>query len=208
MIINGLKMLVQQGGATMVVIMGCSVLCLAVVLERAFSLAGKNIDLKKLWTKASPLLESGNAAQAKHLLTQLKSKSPVFQSLAKDFTGREPAENDATISLEDESLDRERFLPVLATLSVVSPFIGLFGTVIGIMNTFSDIAAQGTTNPSVVSRGVAEALVNTAGGMLVAIIAVVFYNIFRSWNKNYIKQLRIFASRWIETAYKNGGDAK
>ena len=69
-----------------------------------------------------------------------------------------------------------RALPLLATTASVTPFIGLFGTVWGIMNTFRAIGATGSTSILTVAPGIAEALVNTAAGLLAAIPAVVAYN--------------------------------
>ncbi|MEM8979690.1 MAG: protein TolQ [Pseudomonadota bacterium] len=81
---------------------------------------------------------------------------------------------DVAIQKEAESLDRG--LPILATVGSTAPFIGLFGTVWGIMNAFIEIAEQQNTNLAVVAPGIAEALLATGLGLLAAIPAVVFYN--------------------------------
>lgn len=81
---------------------------------------------------------------------------------------------DVAIAKESETL--QRGLPVLATVGSTAPFVGLFGTVWGIMNSFIEIAEQGNTNLAVVAPGIAEALLATALGLLAAIPAVVFYN--------------------------------
>jgi biopolymer transport protein TolQ len=78
------------------------------------------------------------------------------------------------IGAEQERL--QRALPLLATTASVTPFIGLFGTVWGIMNTFHAIGATGSTSIVTVAPGIAEALINTAAGLLAAIPAVVAYN--------------------------------
>jgi len=72
----------------------------------------------------------------------------------------------------------QRFLPFLATTASATPFIGLFGTVWGIMNTFRAIAMSGSTSIVTVAPGIAEALVNTAAGLAAAIPAVIAYNAF------------------------------
>jgi biopolymer transport protein ExbB len=73
----------------------------------------------------------------------------------------------------------ERHLLVLGTLGNNAPFIGLFGTVLGIIKAFNDLALQGTAGSTVVMRGISEALVATALGLLIAIPAVVAYNHFQ-----------------------------
>lgn len=81
---------------------------------------------------------------------------------------------DVAIAKEADTL--QRGLPVLATVGSTAPFIGLFGTVWGIMNAFIEIAEQGNTNLAVVAPGIAEALLATGLGLLAAIPAVIFYN--------------------------------
>jgi biopolymer transport protein ExbB len=74
---------------------------------------------------------------------------------------------------------------VLATIGATSPFVGLFGTVWGIMNSFIGIAESQTTNLAVVAPGIAEALLATALGLVAAIPAVVFYNLYARWLSTY-----------------------
>ncbi|MCY4304330.1 MAG: protein TolQ [Aestuariivita sp.] len=88
--------------------------------------------------------------------------------------GRIDRSMDVAISREAESL--QKGLPILATVGSTAPFIGLFGTVWGIMNAFIEIAEQQNTNLAVVAPGIAEALMATGLGLLAAIPAVIFYN--------------------------------
>jgi len=74
---------------------------------------------------------------------------------------------------------------ILATIGAVAPFVGLFGTVWGIMNSFIGISKQHTTNLAVVAPGIAEALLATALGLVAAIPAVVMYNLFSRWIAGY-----------------------
>lgn len=89
-------------------------------------------------------------------------------------TARIDRSMDVAISKEAERL--QKGLPVLATVGSTAPFVGLFGTVFGIMNSFIEIAAQQNTNLAVVAPGIAEALLATGIGLLAAIPAVIFYN--------------------------------
>lgn len=94
--------------------------------------------------------------------------------LIANATSRIDRSMDVAIAKEAETL--QRGLPVLATVGATAPFVGLFGTVWGIMNAFVEIAEQQNTNLAVVAPGIAEALLATALGLLAAIPAVVFYN--------------------------------
>lgn len=99
----------------------------------------------------------------------------------------------------------------LATVGAIAPFIGLFGTVWGIMNSFIGIAQSQTTNLAVVAPGIAEALLATAIGLVAAIPAVVIYNVFARWTASYkaivsdvAAQVLLLQSRDLDIAASNG----
>ena len=93
-----------------------------------------------------------------------------------------------------ESLRLESRLPLLATIGSSTPFVGLFGTVIGIINAFTGIGAAGSASLAVVAPGIAEALIATAIGLFAAIPATIFYNIFVSRLRDLQEAIRLFAS--------------
>ena len=102
--------------------------------------------------------------QAGHDAGQIKSLAGIERALQR--------------AMGVEGARLQRFLPFLATTASASPFIGLFGTVWGIMNSFRAIASSGSTSIVTVAPGIAEALVNTAAGLAAAIPAVIAYNAF------------------------------
>ena len=91
----------------------------------------------------------------------------------------------------------ESALGFLATTGSASPFIGLFGTVWGIMDTFKGIGARGTATLAVVAPGISEALIATAAGLAAAIPAVIFYNYFLNQSKNMVQEMENFASELL-----------
>ncbi len=97
----------------------------------------------------------------------------------------------------------EKRVPFLATTASVTPFIGLFGTVWGIMSSFSNIGTQGSTDLAVVAPGIAEALVATAAGLAAAIPAVYFYNHFTTKVKTYAGEMDDFALEFLNIAERN-----
>jgi len=99
-----------------------------------------------------------------------------------------------TILRETDGIEKQ--LGILATIGSVSPFVGLFGTVWGIMNSFSAIAARHDTTLAVVAPGIAEALFATAMGLLAAIPAVIFYNRFVAEIGRYVNSLDAFADEY------------
>ncbi len=102
-----------------------------------------------------------------------------------------------------EVLKLERRLPFLATTGSTTPFIGLFGTVWGIMNAFQNIGVTESANISVVAPGVSEALIATAAGLAAAIPAVIFYNFYVNWVKRLSIQMDDFALEYLTVIERN-----
>lgn len=97
----------------------------------------------------------------------------------------------------------EKRVPFLATTASITPFIGLFGTVWGIIFAFQSIGAQGSTSLSVVAPGIAEALVATAAGLFAAVPAVYFYNAFTTRVKDFATQMDDFALEFLNISERN-----
>ena len=100
-------------------------------------------------------------------------------------------------NIEKQMIIIEKNFTFLATVGSTAPFIGLFGTVWGIMNSFQSIAISRNTSLAIVAPGIAEALFATALGLLAAIPAVVAYNKFNTDSKNYFQKLENFSKRFI-----------
>jgi biopolymer transport protein TolQ len=97
----------------------------------------------------------------------------------------------------------EHRVPFLATTASITPFIGLFGTVWGIMSAFQGIASVGSTNLGVVAPGIAEALIATAAGLFAAIPAVYFYNLLTQRVKLFAAEMDDFALEFLNIAERN-----
>ncbi len=105
-------------------------------------------------------------------------------------------ERSMDVAVAKEAEDLQRGLPVLATIGSTTPFVGLFGTVWGIMNAFIEIAEQQNTNLAVVAPGIAEALLATGLGLLAAIPAVIFYNKLSSDSDRILSGYEAFADEF------------
>ena len=101
------------------------------------------------------------------------------------------------VSTEREMLTIEKYFTFLATVGSTAPFIGLFGTVWGIINSFQSIAISRNTSLAIVAPGIAEALFATALGLLAAVPAVVAYNKFNSDARKYLQKIENFSKRFL-----------
>jgi biopolymer transport protein TolQ len=136
-------------------------------------------------------------AMAALFVAAMREWKRSFESQAKSFAGlqmRIEKVMDVTIAREVERLERR--LLVLATVGSAGPFVGLFGTVWGIMTSFQAIAASKNTSLAVVAPGIAEALFATAIGLIAAIPATIFYNKFISEVTRHSQRLERFAGEF------------
>jgi biopolymer transport protein TolQ len=134
-----------------------------------------------------PIVNIFKSAMAE--LIKTKSKSSTVQSAR--------VERVLEISTDNQIKNIEKNFTFLATVGATAPFIGLFGTVWGIMNSFQSIAISRNTSLAIVAPGIAEALFATALGLLAAIPAVIAYNKFNSDSKKYISRIDNFCKRFL-----------
>jgi biopolymer transport protein ExbB len=163
-------------------LIGLSVVSVTVMVERTISMAGFRPDLEGLGRKLLSLLGQGDYQGAKEVLGP--GRSPEVRvglvGIGELPRGRNAAIEAMASARSQERLRLERYLGVLGTLGNNAPFIGLFGTVLGIIKAFADLARnQGGGGAAVVMAGISEALVATAVGLVVAIPAVIAFNIFQ-----------------------------
>ena len=126
-----------------------------------------------------------------------KNSMQVLLKYKRSSTLDEKMSNMLEINIEQQMEKIEKKYTFLATVGSTAPFIGLFGTVWGIMNSFQSIAISRNTSLAIVAPGIAEALFATALGLLAAIPAVVAFNKFTSDSKKYSQKLENFSKRFL-----------
>lgn len=172
--------LLQKGGITVVVLALLSVLSIAITLERAWAYRRftRLLDESSSALRAA-LREGGLRAVDGFCRAKSSPLAEVLLSgLAKAGRGKDEVDGAMEIAGRRELLRLERSIGVLGTIGSTAPFIGLFGTVLGIIRAFSDLSIADGASPAVVADGIAEALIATAAGLFVAVPAVVAYNWF------------------------------
>jgi biopolymer transport protein ExbB len=183
MLTQKLMRLTIVGGSewVMVLLLLLSMISIAIIIERLFFFHKRRQELDRLDGLLSPILiGKANRNRLKEVLA--KEEDPTLKAaMNEDPSGsdREANEKIVASTLTRERLRLERRLAFLGTLGNNAPFIGLFGTVLGIIRAFHDISLETKANTSVVMAGISEALVATAIGLFVAIPAVLFYNYFQ-----------------------------
>lgn len=159
-----------------------------------------NKGLEELYKKASP--EDADHPMAKLYIVGLREWEQAKDEDSENNTTLQVGVVDRVRQLMNAKLNRElehleKLLPFLATVGSTAPFIGLLGTVWGIMNSFQSIGATKNTSLAVVAPGIAEALLATALGLFAAIPAVVAYNRFSTELSRYAIRLEVFVAEFV-----------
>jgi biopolymer transport protein ExbB len=198
----------RLGGLTLILILAASVLSLGVAVERWMALWNVSHESRALSDVIGRHLLRGDLPSARGAA----ERSPaLIADLFRVAFERLEHTRSVTPALE-AAVERERAqlgmrlkknLWILGTVGATTPFVGLFGTVAGIMRSFRDlgldVSAGGTGGSAAVMTGISEALVSTAAGILVAVLAVVLYNYFQSRISRISIEIRLLAEEFVET---------
>jgi biopolymer transport protein ExbB len=199
----GILGMIQEGYYATYPLLFISIICLAIIFERMWALWGVAPRTAKLADALVPQLRQGKFNEALQA-TQARGTAAerIYHTL---ISGAQTMDRDHLLELDDErryqeGLEFKRYIWVLATAGASAPFIGLFGTVVGILVAFQSMAIMGTGGFSVVAAGISAALISTALGLAVAIVAVIFYNYFSVKVENINAMQHINDDRLIDAA--------
>tara|TARA_B110000008_G_scaffold156779_1_gene157683 strand:- start:8300 stop:8896 length:597 start_codon:yes stop_codon:yes gene_type:complete len=176
-----------------------SIIGVAIILERFWSLRKSQIIPDGLIVEIKTMIKQNSLDNNK--VNILKNSSPLGDLLAVAIDKRKD-----TVEVIKSALDEragiivhnlERYLGVLVTIATVAPLLGLFGTIIGMVELFSSFTSSGH-DVAVFARGISIALYNTAGGIVVAVPAMIAYRFFRSKIDNYLNEMEHYAIQIVE----------
>ncbi|MBN1210316.1 MAG: MotA/TolQ/ExbB proton channel family protein [Myxococcaceae bacterium] len=207
MSLNELLHYLRLGGVTLALLLFASVVALGVAIERLIALWGVSERSRALGETVHKHLLRGDVTAAR--TASERSDAAVadiflagFDRLERVKTNGGGVESAVERERAQVGLRLRRNLWILATIGSITPFVGLFGTVAGIMRSFKDLGldveAGGTGGTATVMTGISEALVATAVGILVAVQAMVFYNYFQARLARVIVELRLLGDEFVE----------
>jgi len=172
--------IIKSGGWMMFPIIVCSIVAMAIIIERLWSLQRKRIIPNELVPYIWQLFRENKLDDV--AIRRIKLSSPLGRILAAGLVNRKHGREIMKTSIEEVGRqvthDLERYLNALGSIASITPLLGLLGTVDGIIRVFSDIAVGGMGDPSVLSGGISEALICTASGLTVAIPSLFFHRFF------------------------------
>ncbi len=193
--------LLKVGGFTMYILLACSILSLTIIFERYMYYRKRSkIKRPEFMLNIRKELEKGNV---KNALDICKNTDTPFSSVVcaglnlyghSEVVISNTMEREVTI----ETTKLERYTSVVGTIGSTAVYIGLFGTVLGIIRAFGDISVAGSGGINVVINGISEALVGTAVGLCVAVPAVIAYNYFVKRVDSFITDMELCASEIMD----------
>ena len=189
--------------SVIIILIACSVYSWAIIFDKILMFKRINKDSEdfeeRFWkSKSAETFYNSLPAALDNPMAQLfkDSMQAVMKSRSKTNISQR-LENILEVNIEKQMNVVNNKFTFLATVGYTAPFIGLFGTVWGIMNSFQSIAISRNTSLAIVAPGIAEALFATALGLLAAIPAVIAYNKFGNDSKKYSQKLENFSKRFI-----------
>ena len=189
--------------SVIIILIACSVYSWAIIIDKyrlfkKINLSSEEFEDKFWKSKSAETLFNSLPTTSDDPMTELFKDS--MESLLKSKSKTNLMEKMAgmlEVGIEKQISKIDKGFTFLATVGSTAPFIGLFGTVWGIMNSFQSIAISRNTSLAIVAPGIAEALFATALGLLAAIPAVVAYNRFNSESRKYSQKLENFSKRFL-----------
>jgi biopolymer transport protein ExbB len=173
--------IVRAGGPVMWPIILCSIIAAAIVFERLWTLQDRRVLPRDLTARVQQLIDANQVNE--RVIEAIARNSPLGRVLAAGLAHRHRPREVMMDRIEDTGRhvihELERFLNTLGTIAGISPLLGLLGTVTGIIRAFNAIQAGGMGDPRMLSGGIAEALLTTAAGLIVAIPSLIAYRYLR-----------------------------
>lgn len=174
--------LIKAGGWLMLPIVICSIVALVITLERAKQLRFASVAPKQLREELIEQLKNRGDIDRTHL-ANIKQNSPLGDVLATGLMYRQYGLESMTMHMQNRASVQihalEKNINMLGTIGAITPLLGLLGTVLGIISSFLAITDGAMQDPTMLAAGVSQALITTAGGMFVAIPALVAYRFFQ-----------------------------
>ncbi|HEY8554280.1 MAG TPA: MotA/TolQ/ExbB proton channel family protein [Burkholderiales bacterium] len=192
--------LIQAGGIAMWPLMLFSVAALAIIGERFWSLQRKYVCPPNLIPQVQQWLERNELDDAR--IELVRQSSPLGRVVAAGLVNRHRDREIIKEAVENAGRhtvpELERYLRTLGTIATIAPFLGLLGTVLGMIDMFAGISTRGIGDPSIIAGGISQALIATATGLAVAIPAVIFYRYFRGRVSELVFDMEQEALRFME----------
>ena len=196
--------IIQQAGWPIWLLLTASVIALALIIERLLYLRRRRVLPPNLLDEVIRVYHNGKISS--EVISNLEQNSPLGRVLAAGLRNVDAPRDAMKESIEEAGQgaahELERFLTTLGTIATLAPLMGLFGTVIGMIEIFGSQTAIGT-NPAQLAHGISVALYNTGFGLAIAMPTLVFYRHFRALVDSFVVDMEQQAVKFVDTVHGN-----
>jgi len=191
---------INKGGFMMYPLLLCSVLLIALCIERALVLRKASIDGDALLEDIKKVFTPGDNPELA-MKASLTEGGPVGKMFARGLKNAHRSADAIEMAMEQEAANEtpnlEANLPIIKTIVNIAPLLGLLGTIAGMITAFRAASAKGLSNPTEILGGISEALVTTATGITLAIIGFIFYNYFANLNRKIVEDMEYYGAELV-----------
>jgi len=198
----------SKGGFIMYPLLLCSIIGLAIILEKALTLRRKKVIIPEIVNVLDNIKGSGDIGLALSICE--KHKGPFANIIRIGLENRDLQREELKEVLSDQGRQEvhslEKGLVILETIAAIAPLLGLLGTVIGILKVFQVISVQGMGQATALSGGISEALITTIAGLSIGIPAVVVFNVFTNRAESLVLEIEKYSSLLLKkvSSFHNG----
>lgn len=200
---SSLFSIIQAAGWPIYLLLLASIIALALILERLLVLQRKKILPPNLLKEVIELYRSQQVTPK--VVARLEANSPLGRVLAAGLRNEKSSREVMKESIEETGRavthDLERFLNAIGTIASIAPLMGLFGTVVGMIEIFGAQSPTGSTNPQQLAHGISTALYNTAFGLVIAIPSLIFYRHFRGKVDSFVVDMEQQAVHFVDSVH-------
>lgn len=195
--------IIQAAGWPIYILLVASIIALALILERLVVLRRNKIIPPHLLEEVVELYRARQVTPK--VIAKLEDNSPLGRVLAAGLRNERSSREVMKESIQEAGRgvahEMERFLNAIGTIASTAPLMGLFGTVVGMIEIFGATSSGGTTNPQELAHGISTALYNTAFGLVIAIPSLIFYRLFRAKVDGLVVEMEQQAVHFVDTVH-------
>ena len=190
---------IQHGGVMMYPLVICSIVMVAIILERAFTLRRNLADPEELLDEIREAFQPGGDPSKAIAISE--KQGCIGRIFARGLKNAHRDADSIEMAMEQEAANEtptlEANLPIVGTIISISPLLGLLGTIAGMIASFRSASQTGLSNPTAILGGISEALISTATGISLAVIGFIFYGYFANLVRKAIEDIEFYGAELV-----------
>ena len=199
---NSVLTFIRNGGVMMYPLILCSIVMIALIVERAITLRKASVDGDALLDEIKTVRPNGpDADNTKAQALCQSAGGPLGRMFARGLRNAHRNADAIEMAMEQEAANEtpqlEANLPIIKTIINIAPLLGLLGTIAGMISSFRAASQQGLSNPTAVLGGISEALISTATGITLAVVGFIFFNYYSNLTRKIVEDMEYYGAELV-----------